>query len=168
MKYAILGPRKAINRIFDDEREGTTPITDEQAEQADQIKQSRGIPLLIDGQVTSRLIERDKGNMLMWNEEEGKWNITPIPVKVPERITSWQARAALKLTPYGGGSLFSVVEAALNDLPDNDQKIVITTAWENNANFERDSPTITSLAESIGLTKEQVDSLFILGDSLSV
>jgi hypothetical protein len=168
MKYVILGPRKAITRILDEENDRTTAISNAKAQLAQEIKNDGDIPFLIDNQVTSRKLEREKGNMMRWNEETESWNITPVPVPVPRKITSWQARAALKLTSHGDGKLFDAVEAALNALPEGDQKIVILTAWQNNANFERNSPTITSLAEAIGLTKEQVDGLFILGDSLDV
>jgi len=168
MKYVILGPRKAIMIILDEENDRTIAISNVKAQKAEQLKQDNDTPFLIDGEVTSRKLEREKGNMMRWNIETESWDITQIAIPVPKKITSWQARAALKLTPMGEGTLFDAVESAIAALPEDNQKIVIQTAWENNANFERNAPTIIALSEAIGMTSEQVDELFILGNSLSV
>jgi hypothetical protein len=104
--------------------------------------------------------------------EAGKVHTTPEPppepLPVPESITAWQAQAALKLTPLGDGTLYDAVVAALAALPDGPEKVVAQTAFEKDAKFVRSSPTIAAIASALGLTSEQVDDLFRLGDSLIV
>jgi hypothetical protein len=171
MKHAILGPRKGVIEILDEENSRTTPISDELAEFAAELKNNKQMPYFINGEITSYQIELAKGNSMEWNESSGSWDIVPLPpppIEIPSAISAWQARAALKLTPLENGNLFDVVEQAIYSLPDGPQKIVIQTAWENNASFERNSPTILAIASSLNLTEEQIDSLFILGGSLSV
>lgn len=46
------------------------------------------------------------------------------------------------------------------------EKVIVQTAWENNANFSRTSQTILSFAAQLGLTEEQIDQLFITGAKL--
>lgn len=93
---------------------------------------------------------------------------------VPESITAWQAQAALKLTPYsGGGTLYDAAAAAIAGMEESTpeeamQKVVVQTAWDNNANFSRNSATILSFASTLGLTDSDLDQLFITGSRLSV
>lgn len=89
--------------------------------------------------------------------------------RVPQMISSWQARAALRLTPNNaGGTLLDSVEALISAMPDGEEKVIVTSAWENNAGFARNSPTIRSFASQLGLTEDQVDALFVLGAGLVV
>ena len=109
---------------------------------------------------------------------EGKWTYfwdgsalvkVPIPRSVPQSINAWQAKAALDLTPHPkGGTMRSAAEAAINAMPDGQEKIVATAAWDNNANFSRTSPTILNFASVLGLSDADLDRLFILADSLAV
>jgi len=168
MKHAILGPRKAIMRILDEENDRTVAISNAKAQLANEIKERNELPFYIDNQITSRKIEIEKGNMMRWDEETETWDISKRPIPVPRQITSWQARAALKLTPFNDSTLFDAVNQTIDALPESQQKIVIQTAWENNANFQRNAPSILLIAEALMLSSEQIDSLFILGDSLSV
>jgi len=168
MKHAILGPRKAVMRILDEENDRTVAISNAKAQLVNEIKEQDEIPFYIDNQITSRKIEIEKGNMMRWDEETETWNISKRPIPVPRLITSWQAIAALKLTPFNDGNLFDAVNQSINSLPEGPQKIVIQTAWDNNANFERNSPTILSIAQNLELSSDQIDSLFILGHSLKV
>jgi len=92
----------------------------------------------------------------------------PEPIYVPQSITAWQAQAALKLTPYGEGTLYTAVIAALDAMPDGAPKVVTQTAFEKDAKFVRTSPTIAAIAAALSLTDADVDALFILGDSLEV
>lgn len=92
-----------------------------------------------------------------------------IPAPVPARITAWQAKAALALTPHPqAGTMLDAAEAALNAMPEGAPKIVVLAAWGNNANFERTSPTILSFGAALGMSDDALDNLFRLGDSLTV
>lgn len=53
-------------------------------------------------------------------------------------------------------------------MPDGAEKIVVLSAWNNNANFKRTSPTILSFGRALGMTSEDIDNLFRLGASLAV
>ena len=93
----------------------------------------------------------------------------PVPEPVPSPITAWQAKAGLAMTPYtGGGTLLDAAEAAINAMPEGAEKIVVLSAWNNNANFERNSPTILSFGAALGMTSDDLDNLFRLGASLAV
>lgn len=98
---------------------------------------------------------------------------TPEPVPesapyVPYRITAWQAKAALAMTPHGESTALAAVEAVIAEMEDGPEKVVVKAAWDNNAAFERQAPTILSIGTAIGLSSEQLDALFILGGSLEV
>ena len=93
----------------------------------------------------------------------------PVPEPVPSPITAWQAKAGLAMTPYAeGGTLLDAAEAALAAMPDGAEKIVVLSAWNNNANLERNSPTILSFGAALGMTSDDLDNLFRLGASLAV
>ena len=53
--------------------------------------------------------------------------------------------------------LLPVVEAAIAASPD----LITRLAWADAQVFERGSPTIASLAASIGLSAPQIDALFL-------
>lgn len=74
----------------------------------------------------------------------------PEPDPVPETVSRFQARAALL-----DAGLLGAVEVALADAGPLAQ-----LAWAEAVEFRRTSPTIAALSAAIGLTDEQVDSLF--------
>ena len=93
----------------------------------------------------------------------------PVPEPVPSPITAWQAKAGLAMTPHPqAGTMLDAAEVALAAMPDGAEKIVILSAWNNNANFERTSPTILSFGVTLGMTSDDLDNLFRLGASLAV
>jgi hypothetical protein len=95
--------------------------------------------------------------------------LTPTPIPVPHSITAWQAKAGLALTPHPqAGTMLVAAEAALAAMPDGAEKVVVLSAWNNNANFERTSPTILSFGAALGMTSDDLDNLFRLGGSLTV
>lgn len=91
------------------------------------------------------------------------------PEPVPSPITAWQAKAALAMTPHSeAGTMLVAAEAALAAIPDGAEKIVVLSAWNNNAKFERTSPTILSFGAVLGMTSDDLDNLFRLGGELTV
>ena len=170
MKYAITDPRGTIRQILDTAPQGreSTEITDAQAASALAIQTDGKQALLIAGQVTSHELLRTEGKRMRWNVETSTMDIETIPIPVPRAITAWQASAALKLTPFGDGTLYDAATAALAGMPDGAEKTVAQTAFEKDARFVRASPTIAAIADALGLTSAQIDALFILGGSLEV
>lgn len=74
--------------------------------------------------------------------------------------TNYQARQVLVLA-----GLYDSVQSAMND-PNVD--ISAKLAWEYAANFYRISPFISSIAQSLGLSDEQLDDLFEQAMSIGV
>lgn len=70
---------------------------------------------------------------------------------VPDVISPFQARAAL----LAAGMLDAVEQAIEASGPE------IRIAWEYATEWRRDSPTIATLADVLGLSVEDVDNLFI-------
>lgn len=169
MKYAIIGPRGQILRILDAANPRTVEISEELATAALALIEERKPCILFEGRITNRQLEHEAGNTLRWNEDDGVWQIAPRTIPVPRSITAWQAKAGLALTPHPeAGTMLAAAEAALNDMPDGAEKIVVLSAWTNNANFERTAPTILSFGAALGMSSEDLDNLFRLGGSLTV
>ena len=74
----------------------------------------------------------------------------PPPPPVPPSVSRFQARAALHLA-----GLLTAAEAAVASAGP-----MVQIAWADAQEFRRDSPTIATLAASIGLTEAQIDDLF--------
>lgn len=71
--------------------------------------------------------------------------------QVPEAVSMFQARAVLMQA-----GLYDTVDASLKQAGG-----VNLLAWEYATEVRRDSPLVLSMAQSLGLTPEQVDQLFI-------
>lgn len=72
---------------------------------------------------------------------------------VPQRVTRFQARAALHLA-----GLLATVDAVIAD-PATDAMTKL--AWADAQTFERTSPTVAGLSVALGLTAAQLDALFV-------
>lgn len=79
-------------------------------------------------------------------------HLAPPPVGVPQTVTRFQALAALHLA----GKLTAV--QAIMAAPET--PVLAKLAWDNALSFERNSPTLASLAGAIGLTSQDLDALF--------
>jgi hypothetical protein len=88
--------------------------------------------------------------------------------KIPRSISSWKAKAVLSATAHGSGTLYSAVEEAITAMPDGLEKTTLQAAWQFNADLARNSNAVTQLSSILGLTKEQVDELFIQASKLTV
>jgi hypothetical protein len=154
MKYAILGPRHAINRLRD-----TPPIiqvafvgiTDEQATQIEAIRLDKKLPLLIDGEITTREAQREAGFQVSWDEVENKLVKTVIP-PVPRELSKLDIKR--KLEAWGKWETFKAVLASMPSLDDEFWLAqTISTA----------DPMFTThaadLKQAVGLTDEQFAEL---------
>lgn len=169
MKYAITGPRGRIFKIVEAATANTIELTTEQSDAATALMQANKPAILVDGRVTNHELEREGGNILRWSEELNALELTPFVPPVPSSITAWQAKAGLAMTAHTETeTLLEAAEAALNAMPEGVEKIVVLSAWNNNANFERTGPTILSFGTALGMTSDDLDNLFRLGGSLTV
>lgn len=93
---------------------------------------------------------------------DGQWVIvTPSQSAVPAKVTRRQARQALLLA----GKL-SMVEPAINAIPDVTQRAMIMIEWQDSLEFERTRPTLVALATAIGMTSADIDALFVAASKL--
>lgn len=76
----------------------------------------------------------------------------PSPEPVPQLVSRFQGRAALL-----NAGLLDQVETIVAD-PATDRMVKL--AWQDATEFQRDSATLSFLAEQLGLTSDDVDDLF--------
>jgi len=74
----------------------------------------------------------------------------PQPDPVPQTISRFQARAALHQAGY-----LEQVQTAIESADP-----IVKMAWEDATEFRRNSPTVLTFAETLGLTDEQLDEMF--------
>jgi hypothetical protein len=82
----------------------------------------------------------------------------PPPAPTEIVVSRMQALIALESTPSGveGVSLLDVLESHIAE-----SAKVIQIYWANASEFHRNHPVLTDIAHQIGLTDEQIDSLFL-------
>lgn len=80
---------------------------------------------------------------------------------VPTYITMRQAR--LILLQEG---LLNQVETAINNIQDETQKAAAKIEWEYAQTVHIDSPLVTQIANSFGLTRQQIETMFKNGSKL--
>lgn len=78
----------------------------------------------------------------------------PAPPKVPQSVTRFQALAALHLAGH-----LPAVQAIMAN---SETPVLAKLAWDNALSFERTSPTLGSLAQTLKLSSSDLDELFIL------
>lgn len=77
-------------------------------------------------------------------------------------IRAWQAKAVLELS-----GLLPAAVAAIDALAEPD-RTVVKSAWDNNADFSRQSSTVIALAAALNLTEPQLDAMFEQAAALTV
>lgn len=80
----------------------------------------------------------------------------PLPVR---SVPMWRARTIMKVTPWGAGTLFEAVQAAIAGLTDPLQKASAEEALERGDVFDRDGMFVPMLAGIVGISDEQMDDL---------
>lgn len=83
----------------------------------------------------------------------------PVPV-VPFTVTPFQAKAAL----YSAGLLSQITALMENPATPDLTKL----AWSEVTEFTRDSPLLNGLAQTLGLTQQQVDEFFIAAAQIEI
>lgn len=82
---------------------------------------------------------------------------------VPQVVSRFQGREAMWRTPHNGATLFEAAEALIAR---PDTPAMYRRAWVDLQEFRRDSEMLRGIAMQLGLSGEQVDSLFILAASI--
>jgi hypothetical protein len=83
---------------------------------------------------------------------------TPGPV-IPQSVTAFQAKAALLQA-----DLLDEVEALMADV---DTPRIVKLAWSEALTFERQSPTVLTLATALGLSSAELDELFVAASEIT-
>ncbi|PND31886.1 hypothetical protein C1I89_22170 [Achromobacter pulmonis] len=86
------------------------------------------------------------------------------PAPVPEAVSRFQGREAMWQTPHGDMSLFEAAEAVINDPA---TPAMYRRAWADLQGFRRDSEMLIAIAATLGLTAQDLDSLFILAAGIA-
>lgn len=85
----------------------------------------------------------------------GQW-ILPPPPSVPRSVTARQIRLWL----VSHGVSLAAVEAAIDGIPDQQQRELVRVEWEYAPYVERSHPMLVPLAAALGLSEAQVDAAF--------
>ncbi len=141
-------PQVSFPRGMPDERLadwGVYPVSKEEPPDYDPETQTveEGEPIQIDGEWSQVWIVRE-----LTAEE--------LKARVPQSITKRQARQELI-----EAGLVDAVEAAIDAIQDPTQKALMLSWWNDSQTYERDNPELITMAASIGLTEEQLDTMFL-------
>jgi len=102
------------------------------------------------------ILDAGQGGAIGWLWDGQQLAAPPAPqeaLEVPEVVTRFQALAALDSV-----GLLDAVEAYMAGA---DTPKIQKLAWANAVEFRRNSPTVSALSARLGLTNEQVDTLFV-------
>lgn len=128
--------------------------------------------LIINGNIVARVSDsyQPKNDELLIDEPEDfdfdradiyTYDGQSLSRKVPEAVTMRQARLALVAS-----GLYSLVEAAINNIEDSNQRLLAQIEWEYATEVKRNSQLVLNLLPALDLTVEQVDALFIAASDI--
>jgi hypothetical protein len=81
-----------------------------------------------------------------------EWALAQLPNPIPQSVSAFQAKAAL---------LAAGLYSAVNSYMTTTASPFDALAWQESAEFQRQSPTIAALMTAMNLTSAQLDSLFL-------
>lgn len=114
--------------------------------------QSKGFIVLSDSEYTQYLANNSV-EFSAWEVLETRRNLKP--------VTPRQIRQALLLQ----GLSLETIENALNSLPEPTKSLALIE-WEYSLEFQRNRPLVNSVAQLLGMTDEQLDTLWVFAASL--
>ncbi|NBJ13357.1 hypothetical protein [Microvirga arsenatis] len=93
--------------------------------------------------------------------DRAELNLPEADLAIPKirSLAMWRARTIMKVTPWGEGTLFQAVQAAIAALSDPLQKASAEEALERGDVFDRDGVFVPMLAQGLGITEKQLDEL---------
>ena len=96
--------------------------------------------------------------------------ITIDPQKAAEIGRARQPQSAsarqIRLWLVGNGITLASVEAAIDGIPDQQQRDMVRVEWEYAPYIERSHPMLIPLAAALGLNEAQVDQAFVEASTL--
>ncbi|HZH10530.1 MAG TPA: hypothetical protein VEZ24_09175 [Microvirga sp.] len=108
------------------------------------------------GQIVGAYAVAQPGYAEEWIEEAD----LSMPVPQSHRsVAMWRARTIMKVTPWGGGTLFDAVQQAIAGLTDPLQKAAAEEALERGDVFDRDGMFVPMFSKALGISDEQLDTL---------
>lgn len=119
--------------------------------------------------------DEDPAEGFVWTREltadEYGWAQTEAP-PAPEpdwyEQPAWRIRAIADVTPHGGGMLIDSITAAIEAIVDPAEKAVAKQVFFGGNTLRRDSALLVSMAAGLGLTEEELDTLFQQADAIVV
>lgn len=99
------------------------------------------------------LLPEKPGNDYYWNN--GEW--IQYPQVIPESISARQIRLWL----INNGIQLTQVDEAINNIQDPTTRETTKVEWEYAPYVERNHPMLGPLAQSLGLSQQQIDQAFI-------
>jgi hypothetical protein len=92
--------------------------------------------------------------------EDAAWNgsewVVP-PTAIPESVSARQIRLYL----IRHGFSLAAVDAAIDAIPDQLQRDSVRVEWDYAPYVERNHPMLSAIAQSLGLSSEDVDAAFV-------
>lgn len=99
--------------------------------------------------------ELEEGEYARWNGTA--WDITVDEPKppVPAIVTKRQGRQQMTLM-----GIIGQVQPAIDAIEDPTERALVQSFWDDSTEYERHHPQMIALAESLGVTDEQMDDAF--------
>ncbi|QPI62448.1 hypothetical protein [Vreelandella venusta] len=111
--------------------------------------------------LTPRTVTDEEGNETTITPPFAFGMLAESALPVPATITARQARLVL-----AKNGLLSEVERAIGDIVDAEDRQIAGIEWEYAAFLEREAPWLTHMAEQLGMSDSDVDTMFIQGSTL--
>ena len=96
---------------------------------------------------------------------DGVWIAPPYVepvIEVPQTISKMKLRMQLILSGIPLASIYDAIE----QIPNSVQKEIVYTKWEHAVTFDRTDETLNAMSQMLGMTQEQLDTIFIEGNKL--
>lgn len=75
-------------------------------------------------------------------------------------VPAWRIRAVAKFTPFGDGTLMDGVDAAIAGIADPQEKAIAEEVFYHGNTLRRDSAILVAMAAGLGVSDEDLDTLF--------
>ena len=161
---------KKLNELGDTEADLTQPVD---------IKEGRFITIRLNelprgvSEPINPTITDNEGNTApsrLHELEEGVWVISEENAEIleQERLAAMKPlkRRQFRLTLVMNGYDLNEIEALIDQIEDPMQRTIAQIEWQDATDFERTNPTLLMMAQMLGLTSEQLDSLWEYGLAL--
>lgn len=105
----------------------------------------------------------NKWNGATWVEMATEAQITEFKKnKIPQNISKMNLRIQLILQNINLNSITEII----NMIPDVVERNIVLQKWESAVYFERDNATLNKMANLLGITSQQLDTIFINGQNI--